>query len=72
MKDKVKMLNFIKEGGSLPDDLDKKGYVGKCYDMSCLASQDGANKVVKDIIDSAKKMSWPLELKKKLPGAIQV
>ena len=65
MENKVQMRNFIKEGGSLPDDLDKEGYVGKCYDMSCLASESEADKVVSDILVFAKAKSWPLERKKK-------
>jgi hypothetical protein len=62
---KVQMRDFIKEGGFLPDELLRKGYVGKCYHMSCLTSESEANKVVGDIIDFAKEKSWPLEYKKK-------
>lgn len=70
MEDKFQMRNFIKEGGSLPDYLIKANCVGKCYDMSCLASESEADKVVRDLIIFAKEKSWPLELKKKLHGAI--
>ena len=66
MEDKIQMRNFIKADGSLPKDLIEAGFVGKCYDMSCLTSESEANKVVCDIIAFAKERSWPLELKKML------
>jgi hypothetical protein len=64
MEDKVQMKNFIKEGAGLPNELIKTGVVGKCYDMSCLASESSADKIVSDIIEAAKQKSWPLGLKK--------
>jgi hypothetical protein len=60
MNGKLQMRDLIKEGGFLPNDL-----VGKCYDMSCLTSEDEANKVVKDIVSFAKEKSWLLEKRKK-------
>ena len=59
---KVQMRNFIKEGGSLPDNL-KADCVGKCYDMACIANESEANRVLSDVIDAAKEKSWPLERK---------
>jgi hypothetical protein len=66
MEDKVKMRDFIKEGGSLPDDRVTAGFVGKCYDLSCLASEDQANRVADDIVALAKANALPLERVKKL------
>ena len=65
MEDKMQMGNFIKAGGSLPEDLINAGFVGKCYDMSCLTSENEADKIIKDVIDIAKARSWPLDLKTK-------
>jgi hypothetical protein len=56
LNDKRQMKTFINGDGNLPD-----GFVGKCYDMSCLTSEFGADKIVKDIIDLAKKNEWPLD-----------
>ena len=65
MEDKVKMRNIIKEGGGLPDHLATAGFVGKCYDLSCLASEDQANRVLDDILALAKANALPLERVKK-------
>jgi len=69
MENKVQMRNFIKEGGSLPDDLIKVGFVGKCYDISYLTSESEADKVVSDVINAAKEKAWPLERKKARPAS---
>ena len=66
IENKVQMRNFIKVGGCLPDKLVTAGFVGKCYDMSCLSNEANADNIVKDIIAIAQEKSWPLELKKKL------
>jgi len=71
MEDKVQMRNFIKTGGSLPKDLVETGFVGKCYDMSCLTSEFEADKVVNDVIAFASEKSWPLELKKSCKDQIK-
>jgi hypothetical protein len=71
MGDKVQMRDFIKEGGSLPEDFIEKGFVGKCYNMSCLTSVEELDKVIDEVIGIAKKNSWTLECKKKLSEAIQ-
>lgn len=62
--DSIRLVNFIKEGGALPDELTKAGYVGKCYAMSCLSSELEANRVVADIVAFCNEKSLPLELKK--------
>ena len=69
VENKVQMRNFIKEGGSLPDDLIKVGFVGKCYDISYLTSESEADKVVSDVINAAKEKAWPLERKKARPAS---
>jgi len=68
MDDKVQMRNFIRAGGSLPHELIKREFVGKCYDMTCLTNEAEANKVVSDIIASANERAWPLELKNSSRG----
>lgn len=65
MDNKSQMREFIKEGGCLPEDLKQKGFVGKCYNLSCLTSESAANEVVSDIVKSANEKSWLLEHKKK-------
>ena len=65
MEDKMQMRNFIKTGGSLPEDLINAGFIGKCYDMPCLTSEEEATKIIKELIDIAEARSWPLDLKTK-------
>lgn len=66
MADKVKMRDFIKEHGKLPDTLVAAGFVGRCYDLSCLASEDQANQIVNDIVALAELKAFPLKRVKKL------
>jgi hypothetical protein len=60
LNDKPKMKAFINGDRNLPD-----GFIGNCYDMSCLTSELGADKIVKEIRDLARKNGWPLDYRKR-------
>ena len=63
MVNKIQMREFLNEN-RLTDDLIQKGFVGKCYPMSCLTSEKEVNKVISEVVAMAKERSWPLDFKK--------
>ncbi len=60
MDDKSAMSQFLQDG-TLPPDLNDRGFVGKAYDMSCFLSQAEADRVVEDILALAKEKDMQLE-----------
>jgi hypothetical protein len=64
LDNRVMIKSFISSGGDLPE-----GVVGECYDMSCLSSEEQANKVVVAIIELAQQQGLQLERQKKFTQA---
>lgn len=60
MDDKSAMSQFLQDG-TLPPDLNDRGFVGKAYDMSCFLSQAEADRVVEDILALAKEKDMHLK-----------
>lgn len=54
LNDKKAVREFIQPEGHLPQGSGADGLFGKCYEMSCLASEAETDKVVRDIVELAK------------------